>query len=92
VHGFASPVHDDANCLSCAIVCHIVRSLAEFTQVDDNAWYVDGEATLVEVSSASTFNKCVADCKQDANCQYIVYDYNELAITMCNKKQAGTGR
>jgi len=54
--------------------------LAEFAQIADAAWQMGGDAaSLVNVTAASsvnTFTGCVADCKADAACMYMTFDYD----------------
>jgi hypothetical protein len=59
--------------------------LAEFGQLADGAWYLGGAAEMVNVSAAATFAACVADCRTDAACQYITFDYDAAT---CWKKVA----
>jgi hypothetical protein len=61
--------------------------LAEFAQIVDAAWYMGGAATLTDVSSATTLQACVDDCKGDSTCQYITYDYASTGVK-CQKKVA----
>lgn len=56
--------------------------LAEFAQIGDFAWYMAGSSTM-EIVPVSTFDACVDNCKTDAACQYLTYDYN---INECYKK------
>lgn len=63
--------------------------LAEFAQIVDSAWYLGGATTTV--SSANTFDDCVTDCKGDATCQYITFDYEAAANSKCLKKTKGSG-
>jgi len=62
--------------------------LAEFAQIADAAWQMGGGVTLINatnVDGVTTFSGCVANCKADANCQYITFDYE---TSMCYKKDA----
>lgn len=63
--------------------------LNEFAQIVDAAWYMGGVVQLTDVPGNVTFDACVGNCKADANCQYITYDYD---ASNCTKKVAGTGR
>jgi hypothetical protein len=49
--------------------------LAEFAQIEDAAWTMAG-ATLNITDRASTFAACVADCKSNADCQFVTFNYN----------------
>lgn len=59
--------------------------LAEFAQIVDTAWYLNGAAVLTQDTNATTFDACVAACKDDANCQFITYDYDS---NQCFRKAA----
>lgn len=63
--------------------------LSEFVQWGaEPAWYVGGNVSLTKVSSAANFSACVADCKADATCQYVTFDYDAADGSKCSKKQA----
>lgn len=57
------------------------------------AGFLGGSVALTSVTAPAgtnlTFDVCVKDCKEDANCQYVTYDYRK---TQYFKKVAGTGR
>ena len=59
--------------------------LAEFAQIADAAWQMGGSIVLPNVTGVTTFDACVADCKGDANCQYITFDY-DATPNVCYKK------
>jgi len=58
--------------------------LAEFAQVDDLAWFMGGSVAMAPVE-ANSFEACVEDCKADAACQYLTFDYK---TRRCSKKVA----
>jgi hypothetical protein len=59
--------------------------LAEFAQIVDAAWYLNGAVSLAKDASATTFDACVTACKGDDNCQFITFDYD---TNECFKKAA----
>jgi hypothetical protein len=59
--------------------------LAEFAQIADLAWYLGGSVDMANVTGANTFAACVGDCKADASCQYVTFDYD---TSNCTKKTA----
>jgi hypothetical protein len=59
--------------------------LAEFAQMVDAAWYLNGAVALAKDTSATTFDLCVKSCKDDDSCQFITYDYD---TNECFKKAA----
>lgn len=62
--------------------------LSSFAQIADSAWYMGGNATMEDVSSATSFELCTAACTTD--CMYVTYDYDTTG-TKCSIKRAGTG-
>jgi len=67
--------------------------LSEFAQISDTAFFMDGYAPMVNVPNATLWSDCIADCKADAGCQYVTYDYDALVDSQkCFKKVAGNGR
>jgi hypothetical protein len=58
--------------------------LAEFAQIEDNAWFLGG-AVAMTTTAAATFEDCVDGCKADANCMYLTFNY---ANSQCHKKLA----
>lgn len=64
--------------------------LAEFAQIADAAWYMGGTVAMTNVTQSdgvTTFAGCVANCKADANCMYITFDYD---ASTCEKKTWST--
>jgi len=55
--------------------------LAEFAQIADAAWQMGGGVSMTPVAGVSSFADCVTACKNEANCQYITYDYDAAAAT-----------
>lgn len=60
----------------------------EFLQFSDPAWFMGGNATLTAAPGASTLDACVASCRAQASCQYLMFDY---AAATCALKLSANG-
>lgn len=67
--------------------------LSEFAQISDTAWVMGTAGNLTSVPDATEWAACVADCKADATCQWVTFDYDTAVDSeKCFKKVVGNGR
>lgn len=51
------------------------QCVAEFAQLEEQNWYLHGNATMFDVA-ATTLDTCVEACRSVSVCQYITFDYD----------------
>lgn len=82
-----------ARAVSKPLASSALDCVAEYSQIQDGAWYIDMPATdpySVVFSSVNTFADCVAKCQNDTTnpCEFATYDYVAQTCTVREGRSA----